>query len=83
MTAVQTGATRKLCGGERPVEGQRSEQALLQPDADSAEIKAPATGAVKARGHFPTEQAAMKCLCLVTRSLDPEGTGGLCGGSQP
>ena len=27
--------------------------------------------AVRARGHFPTEQAAMKCLYLVTRSLDP------------
>jgi putative transposase len=31
--------------------------------------------AVKARGHFPTEQAAMKCLYLVTRALDPKGTG--------
>ena len=31
--------------------------------------------AVKARGHFPSEQAAMKCLYLVTRSLDPKGTG--------
>jgi hypothetical protein len=31
--------------------------------------------AVKARGHFPTEQAALKCLYLVTRSLDPTGTG--------
>lgn len=31
--------------------------------------------AVKARGHFPTEQAALKCLYLVTRSLDPKGTG--------
>ncbi|MDF2746118.1 MAG: transposase [Propionibacteriaceae bacterium] len=31
--------------------------------------------AVRARGHFPTEQAAMKCLYLVTRSLDPKGTG--------
>src|SRR3954452_19956188 len=31
--------------------------------------------AVKARGHFPTEQSAMKCLYLVTRSLDPKGTG--------
>ena len=31
--------------------------------------------AVKARGHFPTEQAAIKCLYLVTRSLDPTGTG--------
>jgi putative transposase len=31
--------------------------------------------AVKARGHFPNEQAALKCLYLVTRSLDPTGTG--------
>jgi putative transposase len=31
--------------------------------------------AIKARGHFPSEQAAMKCLYLVTRSLDPTGTG--------
>ena len=27
---------------------------------------------IKARGHFPTDkQAALKCLYLVTRSLDP------------
>ena len=31
--------------------------------------------AVKAKGHFPTEQAAMKCLYLVTRSLHPTGQG--------
>jgi putative transposase len=31
--------------------------------------------AIKARGHFPSEQAAMKCLYLVTRSLDPTGLG--------
>lgn len=31
--------------------------------------------AIRARGHFPTEQAAMKCLYLVTRSLDPTGRG--------
>ena len=31
--------------------------------------------AIKARGHFPSEQAAMKCLYLVTRSLDPTGAG--------
>jgi transposase-like protein len=31
--------------------------------------------AIKARGHFPSEQAAMKCLYLVTRSLDPTGQG--------
>jgi putative transposase len=31
--------------------------------------------AVKARGHFPTELAALKCLYLVTRALDPTGKG--------
>ncbi|WP_460526296.1 IS256 family transposase [Flindersiella endophytica] len=31
--------------------------------------------AVKARGHFPTDAAALKCLYLVTRSLDPTGGG--------
>ena len=31
--------------------------------------------AIKARGHSPTEQAATKCLYLLTRSLDPTGKG--------
>jgi putative transposase len=31
--------------------------------------------AIKARGHFPNEQAALKCLYLVTRALDPTGAG--------
>ncbi|QQQ64278.1 IS256 family transposase [Paenarthrobacter ureafaciens] len=31
--------------------------------------------AVRARGHFPNENAALKCLYLVTRSLDPTGGG--------
>jgi len=31
--------------------------------------------ATRARGHFPNEQAAIKCLYLVVRSLDPKGTG--------
>jgi putative transposase len=31
--------------------------------------------AVKARGHFPNEQAALKCLYLTVISLDPTGTG--------
>jgi putative transposase len=30
---------------------------------------------VNARGHFPTEQAAMKCLYLAIMSLDPTGRG--------
>jgi putative transposase len=31
--------------------------------------------AVKTRGHFPNEQAALKCLYLVVCSLDPTGKG--------
>ena len=30
---------------------------------------------VRARGHFPNEQAAVKCLYLTVRSLDPTGRG--------
>jgi putative transposase len=30
---------------------------------------------VDAKGHFPSEQAALKSLYLTTRSLDPKGTG--------
>jgi len=31
--------------------------------------------AVRARGHFPTEQAALKCPYLAIRPLDPTGKG--------
>jgi putative transposase len=31
--------------------------------------------AVNARGHFPTEQAALKCLYLAIMSPDPAGRG--------
>jgi transposase-like protein len=31
--------------------------------------------AVKARGHFPTEQAALKCVYMAVMSLDPTGSG--------
>lgn len=31
--------------------------------------------AVRARGHFPNDVSALKCLYLVTRSLDPTGRG--------
>ena len=31
--------------------------------------------AVRARGHFPSDQAALKCLYLATRSPDPTGRG--------
>ena len=31
--------------------------------------------AVRARGHFPYEQAALKCVYLAVRALDPTGKG--------
>ena len=31
--------------------------------------------AVKARGHFPNEQAALKCVYMAIMSLDPTGKG--------
>ena len=31
--------------------------------------------AVRARGHFPNEQAALKCVYMALMSLDPTGTG--------
>lgn len=31
--------------------------------------------AVRARGHFPNDQAALKCVYLAVMSLDPKGTG--------
>ena len=31
--------------------------------------------AVRARGHFPNEQAALKCIYLALMALDPTGTG--------
>jgi putative transposase len=31
--------------------------------------------ATRARGHFPNDQAALKCLYMVVRSLDPTGRG--------
>jgi transposase-like protein len=30
---------------------------------------------VRARGHFPNEQAALKCVYLAVMSLDPTGAG--------
>jgi transposase-like protein len=31
--------------------------------------------AARARGHFPNDQAALKCVYLAVMSLDPKGTG--------
>ena len=47
----------------------------LHHERDRKSINARYRRAIRARGHFPTEQAALKCLYLVTRSLDPTGKG--------
>ncbi|WP_376748330.1 alpha/beta fold hydrolase [Streptomyces murinus] len=38
-------------------------------------VNAPIGRAVKARGHFPNEQAALKCVYMAIMSLDPTGKG--------
>lgn len=41
--------------------------------AAALDVEEPAL--TRARGHFPNDAAALKCLYLVTRSLDPTGKG--------
>ena len=63
-------------GAVHPVPGLRPgdpQGALLHQRDRVAQRPLPQGRAVK--GHFPTEQAAIKCLYLVTRALDPKGTG--------
>jgi putative transposase len=38
--------------------------------------------AVNARGYFPTEQAALRCVYLAIMSLDPTGKGQQCWSSR-
>ena len=69
-------AVEQRLGGVHPVPGLRRRD----PHRDLLHerhrvLNARYRRAVKARGHFPTEQAALKCLYLVTRSLDPTGRG--------
>ena len=41
----------------------------------SSRVNARIRRAVRARGHFPNEQAALKCVYLAVMSLDPTGKG--------
>ena len=63
--------------GVRAVPGLRrgDPQGHLHAPTRSSRLNARYRRAIRARGHFPTEQAALKCLYLVTRSLDPTGKG--------
>jgi putative transposase len=74
--------------GDHPALGERLERVRALPGLYDVEIRrvicstnavesinARYRRAIRARGHFPIDQAAMKCLYLVTRSLDPTGRG--------
>jgi transposase-like protein len=61
--------------GEVGIEVPRDRAGTFEPQIAIESLNSRYRRAVKARGHFPTEQAAIKCLYLVTRSLDPTGTG--------
>lgn len=55
-----------------------SSTVLVDPDSNPPGPISPSPRyrrAVRAREHFPTQAAALKCLYLVIRSLDPTGGG--------
>ena len=63
-------------GGIRAVPAVRPEIRTVICTTNAIEsINARLRRVVNARGHFPTEQAAMKCLYLAIMSLDPTGKG--------
>jgi len=74
--AIRKDVARSL-GGIYPVPGlgRGDPPGGCSPPMPSNHSHARYRRAVTARGHFPTEQAALKCLYLVTRGLDPKGTG--------
>ena len=70
MTARAAGAARPRTPGRHGGQPERVDRAVA-PLIDARYRRA-----VRARGHFPADkQAALKCLYLVTRYLDPTGQG--------
>lgn len=55
--------------------GHRSSRFTPPMETDPAGVNARIRKAVRAPGHFPTEQAALKCVYLAVMSLDPTGNG--------
>ena len=74
-------------GGVRAVPDLRREIRKVVCSTNAIEsVNARIRRAVRARGHFPTEQAALKCVYLAVMSLDPTGQGrrrGRCAGNRP
>jgi hypothetical protein len=62
--------------GPAGVIGTATDVSCFIPDTNAIEsVNARIRKAVKARGHFPTEAAAVKCVYLAIMSLDPTGKG--------
>ncbi len=50
--------------------GTRTSTAMIRSSCNAVNRRS-----IRARGHFPDEQAALKCMYLTVRSLDPTGKG--------
>ena len=70
-------AVGERLGRVRAVPGlrRRDPQGHLHAPTRSSSVNARIRRAVKARGHFPNEQAALKCVYMAMMSLDPTGKG--------
>ena len=55
--------------------GDISGNRLVVSATDDESVNARIRKAVRARGHFPNEQAALKCVYMALMSLDPTGNG--------
>ena len=62
-------------GGIRALPAVRRSGRSSAPPTRSSRSAPGCTPAVRARGHFPTEQAALTCLYLAIMRLDPTGRG--------
>ena len=73
---VPDGLTVEPSPGARPARRTREAPPTFISGTNAIEsLNARYRRAVRARGHFPNDAAALKCLYLVTRSLDPTGRG--------
>ena len=62
-------------GPDQPDEQRKAPTTFISGTNAIESLNARYRRAVRARGHFPNDAAALKCLYLVTRSLDPTGRG--------
>ena len=73
---VPRGRTTTWCGiSETTLVQSRSEALDLHRWLFLALADSALTTPLKARGHFPNEQATLKCVYMALMSLDPIGTG--------